>query len=188
MRLTRKISGILNILRFHFHKIHFGTHLRALGNIGLEVKGSATIGNDFRCIGGLMANPMGVNIGSYIRVGKDAILTIGDNVGMSSTVVWCDKSITMGNNIRIGARTVITDTDAHSLDYVQRRTWDTDEVNAKKAPIVIDDDVFIGTSCIICKGVHIGKGSVIGAGSVVTKDIPEGVIAVGNPCKVIRSL
>lgn len=186
--LLRKISGIINIIRFYIYRIHFGTHLRALGNIGLEVKGSATIGNDFRCIGGLMANPMGVNIGSYIRVGKDAILTIGDNVGMSSTVVWCDKSITMGDNIRIGARTVITDTDAHSLDYVQRRTWDTDEVNAKKAPIIIDDDVFIGTSCIICKGVHIGKGAVIGAGSVVTKDIPEGVIAAGNPCRVLKRM
>lgn len=55
-------------------------------------------------------------------------------------------------------------------------------------PVVIEDDVWIGSGAIVVPGVTIGKGSVIGAGSVVTKDIPANVIAVGNPCKVLREI
>lgn len=54
--------------------------------------------------------------------------------------------------------------------------------------IIIDNNVWIGYSCIILKGVHIGKNSIIGAGSIVTKDIPENSLAAGNPCKVIKSI
>ena len=55
-------------------------------------------------------------------------------------------------------------------------------------PITLEDDVWIGANTVVCGGVTIGRGSVIGAGSVVTKDIPENVIAVGNPCRVIRKI
>lgn len=55
-------------------------------------------------------------------------------------------------------------------------------------PVVIEDDVWIGSGAIIVPGVSIGKGSVIGAGSVVTKDVSANVIAVGNPCKVLREI
>ena len=55
-------------------------------------------------------------------------------------------------------------------------------------PITLKDNVWIGANCTICGGVTIGEGTVIGAGSVVTKDIPAGVIAVGNPCKVLRPI
>lgn len=58
--------------------------------------------------------------------------------------------------------------------------------NCKSKPIVIEDDVLIGTGSYILKGVHIGARTVIGAGSVVTKDIPADCIAAGNPCKVIK--
>lgn len=62
-----------------------------------------------------------------------------------------------------------------------------DCVTAKSKPIVIEDDVMIGTRCIILKGVTIGARSVIGSGSVVTKSIPADSIAAGNPCRVIRA-
>ena len=60
--------------------------------------------------------------------------------------------------------------------------------DTKSKAIIINDDVLIGSSCIILKGVHIGAHSIIGAGSVVTKDIPENCIAAGNPCKVVKYL
>ena len=55
-------------------------------------------------------------------------------------------------------------------------------------PITLEEGVWIGANCTVCGGVTIGQGSIIGAGSVVTKDIPPGVIAVGNPCKVMRKI
>mgnify|MGYP000840304717 FL=1 len=85
------------------------------------------------------------------------------------------------------------DTDAHNLDYMIRRSHEKDvhgfridSLSAATAPIVIEDDVLIGTRCIILKGVTIGARSIIGSGSVVVKTIPADCIAAGNPCKVIK--
>lgn len=58
----------------------------------------------------------------------------------------------------------------------------------KASPIIIEDDVWIGADVTILPGVRIGKGSVIGAKSVVTKDIPSNVIAAGNPCQILRAI
>ena len=85
------------------------------------------------------------------------------------------------------------DTNAHQLDYLARRGQKSINKEDKAtivqcAPIVIENDVWIGANCIVLKGVTIGARSVIGAGSLVTKSIPADCIAAGNPCKVIRRL
>lgn len=72
----------------------------------------------------------------------------------------------------------------HSLDPQER----TEEGIGTSAPITIKDNVWIGANCTILAGVTIGKNSIIGAGSVVNKDIPDNVVAVGSPCKVLRKL
>lgn len=69
----------------------------------------------------------------------------------------------------------------HFLDPAQRS-----EGISTSAPITLEDDVWIGANAVICGGVTIGKGSMIGAGSVVTRDIPAGVVAAGTPCRPIR--
>lgn len=69
----------------------------------------------------------------------------------------------------------------HSLDPVQRS-----EGISTSAPIILEDDVWIGANAVVCGGVTIGKGFMIGAGSVVTRDIPAGVVAAGSPCRIIR--
>ena len=104
---------------------------------------------------------------------------------MSSTRMWVHDSVTIGNNVKIGACVLITDTDAHPLDYLARRSSNE---GTKSAPIVIEDDVWVGAHSIILKGVTIGARSIIGAGSVVTKSIPADCMAAGNPCKVIKTL
>lgn len=71
----------------------------------------------------------------------------------------------------------------HAIDPVQRVGG-----LMTSAPIIIEDEVWIGANATVCAGVTIGKGSIIGAGSVVTKDIPAGVIAVGSPCRVVRAI
>jgi maltose O-acetyltransferase len=70
----------------------------------------------------------------------------------------------------------------HPYDAMQRRSVELGK------PVVIGSDVWVGGAAIICPGVTIGSRSIIGAGSVVTRDIPEGAIAAGNPCRVIRTV
>lgn len=96
--------------------------------------------------------------------------------------------------MKVGGDCIIMDTDAHNLDHLTRRShvltpegYSVDGVSAATAGIIIEDDVLIGTRCIILKGVTIGARSVIGSGSVVTKSIPSDSIAAGNPCRVIRA-
>lgn len=104
---------------------------------------------------------------------------------MSSTRLWIHESARIGNNVKSGGCVLITDTDAHPMDYVARRSSND---GTKSAPVVIEDDVWVGAHCIILKGVTIGARSIIGAGSVVTKSIPADCVAAGNPCRVIKNL
>lgn len=114
-----------------------------------------------------------------------AALIIGDDFGMTGGSIVCEERITIGQRVTVGANTIITDTDFHPLDPQVRYARPLDGATA---PVVIEDDVFIGMQALILKGVTIGKASVIGAGSVVTRDIPAGVIAAGNPARPIRAL
>lgn len=114
-----------------------------------------------------------------------AVIEIGANFGMTGGTLCAAEQITIGNNVNIGANSTLIDTDFHPLNSELRRT---DPQSASAAPILVEDDVFIGMNCLVLKGVTIGKGSVIGAGSVVTKSVPPGVIAAGNPARVIKDL
>ena len=126
--------------------------------------------------------------GGVINVNSHALLKIGDHVGVSSAVIWVHKSLRIGNYVKIGANTIIMDSDAHSLNYLDRRHHATDMKGKKDSGIFIGDDVLIGANSIILKGVSIGDRSIIGAGSVVTCSIPEDCIAAGNPAKIIKRI
>jgi acetyltransferase-like isoleucine patch superfamily enzyme len=115
----------------------------------------------------------------------DARLQIGDYFGMTGGSIVCEQLIIIGNRVTVGANTIITDTDFHPLNPQMRQRA---PLNGATAPVVIEDDVFIGMNSLILKGVTIGRDSVIGAGSVVTHNIPAGVVAAGNPARVIRDL
>ena len=123
---------------------------------------------------------LGVNRKCKITVYKDAILEINGIVSMSNTTIVCTKHIVLGNNVMVGGGTTIVDSDFHSMDY---RHWNTpnDELLMKRKDVVIGNNVFIGMNSIILKGVTIGDGAIIAAGSLVNKDIPEGEIWGGNP-------
>ena len=83
---------------------------------------------------------------------------------------------------------MIMDHDAHSLNHELRRSRADELGDIASAPIVIGDDVLIGTGCYILKGVHIGPRSIVGAGSVVTHDVPPDEIWAGNPARFIRKI
>jgi acetyltransferase-like isoleucine patch superfamily enzyme len=141
-------------------------------------------GSNLQLRSSLRSNPLGANHPVILCTWQaGAVLEIGDNFGMTGGTICAFGSITVGDNVVVGANTTIVDADFHPME-ASRRAW----TDGATAPVVIEDDVFIGMNCLILKGVVIGRGSVVGAGSVVTGDIPPGVIGAGNPARVIRSL
>lgn len=126
---------------------------------------------------------------TWIACRGNGIVTIGDNVGLNGVSITCNgTSISIGKFVHIGGGTRIYDSNFHSLSYEDRQDPSKDCALAVNAPVVIEDDAFIGTNVIIGKGVTIGARSIIAAGSVVTKNIPSDCLAGGNPCKVIKML
>lgn len=179
-----------NKFLFKLNKISYGTNCMVYNRIYIKKEQLATIniGNHFQFNSGDCYNPLARNIRGSIFAFKASKIEIGDNVGLSSCVLRCSEFIKIGNHVNIGADTIILDTDSHSINYRIRRDRFLDAKSAKTAPVVIEDDVLIGTRCIILKGVTIGARSVIGAGSVVTKSIPADCVAAGNPCRVIKKI
>lgn len=184
--LCVKFSPIIN--RFFLRKkgCSFGKNMTIIGKVSIRGTGHISIGENFIMTSGYHINPVSANLqGAIYTDNPKAQIIIGNNVGMNSTRIRIHDSLTIGNNVKIGGGVLLIDTDSHPIDYVARRISND---ATKYAPIVIEDDVWIGAQSIILKGVTIGARSIIGAGSVVTKNIPADCVAGGNPCKVIKYL
>lgn len=110
------------------------------------------------------------------------IHTHGLTVINYNCVILDTSPVDIGENVFIAPGVCIA-CSGHAIDASQRA-----QGISTSAPITIGKNVWIGANATICAGVSIGEGSIIGAGSVVTKDIPAGVIAVGNPCRVMRNV
>lgn len=124
------------------------------------------------------SNLIGVNHKCIISTHhRTARIIIGDNCGFSGVTVGAANEIVIGNNVLIGANAIITDFD-----------WHSDRSNTSPQPVIIHDNVWIGVNSTVLKGVTIGKNSIIGANSLVVKDIPENVVAGGVPCRVLKSI
>ena len=149
------------------------------------------------------------------RISGDGIIDIGEDVefveGMSLVVgmglpdpahlelknhitfgghhiICVARGVTIGNHCWIGAGTKIYDNDVHALDALERRVKFGDMTKVESAPITIEDDVWIGIDALILKGVTLHHGAVVGAGAVVTEDVPSFCVAAGNPARVVRQL
>lgn len=149
----------------------------------LELK----IGKDFIIRSGATAG-IDVGVGSKIVIEDGASLIIRDYSGMTNTVIQCHEHIYIGNYVNIGAECLIMDSNFHSTNWKDRTDRKTDISRCKNAPVTIGDFVFIGTRCIICKGVKIGSRSIVAAGFVVIKDIGEGEIWGGSPARFIKKV
>jgi acetyltransferase-like isoleucine patch superfamily enzyme len=110
----------------------------------------------------------------FINIGKYSLICPGVRISAAS-------GITIGDSCMMASSVYITDSDWHGiydrLDYI-----------GSSAPVTIGNNVWVGDSAIICKGVNIGENSIIGAGSVVRKNIPANSIVAGNPAKVVKEL
>jgi len=144
------------------------------------------IGTHLQLRSSLTSNPLVPTHPVLISVREPkARLIIGNHFAMTGGVIVVTESVSIGNYVTVGANSRIMDTDFHPIDAELRRGMSS---GGESARIVIEDDVFLGTDCLILKGSHLGKGSVIGARSVVTGTIPPRAVAVGHPAKVIRYL
>ena len=183
-----KVTNVISKVRFKSYvSISGGFNILGPCHIYVAKTAKMAVGKNFNLVSSHLINPLCTHP-STISVGDGANVIIGDNVGMSSSTIWIRKGLIIGNNVNFGGGTVVLDSDAHSLNYLDRRDGLKDMVNRVDKEIVIDDDVLIGMNSIILKGVHIGARSIIGAGSVVAKDIPCDCIAAGNPARVIKMI
>ena len=115
-------------------------------------------------------------------------LIIGNNVGIGwRTGIYVGTKIIIGDNVRIAGEGSLSGYAGHPLDAKARARGEPDTDDQAK-DIIIEDDVWLGRGVMVNGGVTIGKGTVIAAGSIVTKDLPPGVLAGGVPARIIRKL
>ncbi|WP_246116721.1 sugar O-acetyltransferase [Denitrobaculum tricleocarpae] len=130
---------------------------------------------------GTMADGVFIEMPFHCAYGVN--LHLGENVYFNAGCAILDcADVRVGANSMFGPAVQIY-TATHAFDPVERASG-----RESAQPITIGHDVWVGGGAILCPGVTIGDNAVIGAGSVVTKDIPANVVAVGNPCRVVREL
>ena len=173
---------------FAIHGIPWGKGWRFYGVpiVQKHRRSEMRFGSSLQIRSSLRSNPLGPNHATILSTWTEgAKLLVGSHFAMTGGALCAAERITIGNNVTIGANTTVVDTDFHPLNPVLRRSL---SAQANTAPVVIEDDVFIGMNCLILKGVTIGQGSVVGAGSVVARDVPPKVIVAGNPAAILREL
>lgn len=197
IRNLRRVVSLIeqDLWSLHFRALQFyflrkSTFVKVKGRVRLFVGRDSILdlGEGIRINSDFKSNPIGGSTFTNLYVDNGAKLTIGSNVGLSNTTVFCKCSISIGERTLIGGNVVIYDTDFHSVNYIYRRENSLDTANISSSPVEIGSDVFIGAHSLILKGVEIGDFSIIGAGSVVTKKVPSGEIWAGNPARFVKKI
>ena len=169
--------------------IGYGVSMRSPKSISI---GRGTLVDDFCLFNAKTTSRKGLEIGNncviglrtFITTGYDGYVSIKDNVHVNGpdTHILGTGGVSIGENVLIGARVSIV-----SANHVfKRRDILIKDQGTTAKGIVIEDDVWLGTGVIVLDGVKIHKGAVVGAGAVVTENIPEYVVAVGVPAKVVQ--
>ena len=199
--LFYKATGkILSIIRLFIN--HWATLIVLYGNnvkfekirskgvpfVRIERGGNCTIGDNFKMNNNIPANPIGRVQRCILLVKKGATLTIGRNVGMSSSAIVTHQQIEIGDNVIMGGGVCIYDTDFHSIEPAYRKDPKMDRQMRKCAKVTVGNNVFIGAHATLLKGVTIGENSIIGACSVVTHNVPSNEIWAGNPARFIKQI
>lgn len=159
--------------------------LRNADSIGTRCRvwGKPRIVNSGRLVAGDRLQLLSRVATTDIVVGDGGTLEIGDRVYINhGTSIGATELVRIGSDCSIGTHVVMMDNDFHRIEPERRRERPASQ------PIVLEPNVWLGASVIVLRGVTIGEGSAIGAGSVVTSNIPPRSLAVGSPARVIRSL
>jgi len=184
------VSSLFTRLLFYIHGVEMENNFQTNGILRLYMHNTARfkIGNNLKLNNTIRSNPIGRSEKCIFVIREHANIIIGNNVGMSGVVLVAHKEIIIKDNVKIGGNVCIYDTDFHALNSIDREIPTNDKKNTKQSTVIIEENVFIGAHSTILKGVKIGKNSIIGACSVVTKDVPENEIWAGNPAKLIKKI
>jgi acetyltransferase-like isoleucine patch superfamily enzyme len=193
--LKRRVRAVLDaVARRPLRRagVVLGRDVRVFGRpfLRLAERGSIILGDRVVLSSRPAANSLEARGPCMLRtVLPGARIVVGDDTGMTSATISASSSIRIGARVLIGAGVVITDSDHHPVHPpagTPRRFAEFPAPTTADA-VVIEDDVFIGARAIILKGVRIGAGAVVGAGSVVSRDVSAESIVAGNPATVVGS-
>ncbi len=152
-----------------------GSKVRVWGNPAIRNRGRMVIHDRVRVYSTMARTEMGV--------GPDGLLEIGEGTSINWGVsIAATKLVKIGANCMIGAQVMMMDTDFHRMEPDRRMERPESE------PIILEDNVWLAGRVIVLRGVTIGHDSVVGAGSVVARDIPPRSVAVGFPARVVQKL
>jgi acetyltransferase-like isoleucine patch superfamily enzyme len=188
-KLRNEMARLLQLpaarLSFWLNGIHWGSgwKLYGLPVIQRHRQSRISIGPRVNLRSSLRSNPLAPNHPVVLSTRRPgSIITIGEDFAMTGGTICADTHIAIGDRVQIGANSIIIDTDFHPLSIHTRITAPN---VGKSSPTIIEEDVFVGANCMILKGVRLGKGCVIAAGSVVSHSIPSFALAGGVPATVI---
>lgn len=146
------------------------------------------MGKNVVLVSGSETNLAGINHPVIIATySKDAEVILEDNVGMSGVSINCVSRCVFKKGVMLGANVNVWDTDFHPVDPTQRLHQSSIE-EAQTAPIILERNVWISANTTVLKGVTIGENTVVGAMSLVNKDLPSNTICAGIPAKKIKDL
>ncbi len=190
--LYQKWSLFVGVCTTKISTVIYGRRLKVAkpysiwGNIRFLMLGPGciSIGRNFHAVSARKRSLFNLFSPGDLTVIGDGRIEIGEHVGLNGTTIASRDRISIGDYTMIGPNTFILDHDGHSA-WPPRDRWTT---TGNTAPVVIEQDVWIGMNCIILKGVTIGCGSIIAAGSVVIKDVEPNSLYAGNPAVKIKSL
>lgn len=179
---SSRFVTIFVLIECYFDGINLGQNCKFYGfpKFTKNRKSNIFIGENCTFRSSATSNLIGINHPCIISAigGQSSSIIIGSGSGFSGSTIGAFYKIEIGKNVKCGANTLITDGDWH----------DDDPRSSPPKQIKIEDNVWLGVNVVVLKGVHIGRNTFIGANSVVTRDIPENVLAAGNPCRIIRPL
>lgn len=152
-----------------------GPRTRVYGRPEINNQGALYVGDRVRLLSTLATLQIDVDPDGELFIGDRVFVNYGCSIGAT-------KLVRIGNDTSIGPHVIMIDNDFHSLDPDRRNE------RPQSKPIILEENVWVGARAIVLRGVTVGAGSVIGAGSVVTHDVPSRVLVAGMPAKVVRKL
>lgn len=181
------LDDVLNQYRIRKHKVNIGNQVKLNGAcyFSTAAGGNIKIGDNVIINSGERYNRIGGDTRTIMQTLGEGVIEVGNYVGISNAAIIARNRVIIEDHVLIGGGVKIYDNDFHSLAAEIRKS-PSDQNNISSKPVLIKTGAFVGAHSIILKGVTIGKNSIIGAGSVVTHDVPDDEVWGGNPARKIK--